>query len=88
MDRLPNFLRFPYWPKFEPGQQMKQEPLSAAYISLKKVFLLRADDLLQTTFCYQNTKCESWPQTSDSLITLSLGTYEASQDLTSPRGFP
>ena len=67
---------------------MKQEPLSAAYISLKKVFLLRADDLLQTTFCYQNTKCESWSQTSDSLITLSLGTYEASQDLTSPRGFP
>ena len=82
MDRLPNFLRFPYWPKFEPEPQMKQEPLSAAYISLNKVFLLRADDLLQTTFCYKNTKCESWPQTSDSLITLSLGTYEASQDLT------
>ena len=61
---------------------MKQGPLSAAYISLKKVFLLRADDLLQTTFCYQNTKCESWPQTSDSVIALSLGTYEASQDLT------
>ena len=38
---------------------MKQEPLSADYISIKKVFLLRADDLLQTTFCYQNTKCES-----------------------------
>ena len=61
---------------------MKQGPLSAVYISLKKVFLLRADDLLQTTFCYQNTKCEYWPQTSDSVITLSLGTYEASQDLT------
>ena len=50
MDRLPNFLRFPYWPEFEPGPQMKQEPLSAAYISLKKVFLLRADDLLQLRF--------------------------------------
>ena len=69
---------------------MKQEPLSAAYISLKKVFLLRADDLLQTTFCYPKTqnvnlgrKCQTV-----SFITLSLGTHEASEDLTSPRGFP
>ena len=60
---------------------MKQEPLSTAYISLKKVVFTYSYELRQTSFCHQNAKANLFRKRQIvSFTTLSLGTVETSQD--------